>query len=367
MDVNPDHKVHKEIKFSLVFFCLTMMATCWRGDIVQIEQVEYANEKPVGVTFETRMDVENLRVFVGNESQTSVIGVIVSEKDKHHFTPVVPFTPGQTYTIRKMDTVVLASFTIARTANGQKAELLAIHPKLDTVPENLLKMYFEFAQPMQPAGNALDFISVINETDGTKTAPFLRLESELWNKERTLLTLWLDPGRIKTDLIPNREKGLPLTIGKKYSIHIDSSWKSIDGLPLKQRYIKKIHVGPRDDTKPNTDRWRLVLQDEDSVQGLHIDFGEPMDAFLAKETIRIYDLNDAQIKGKFSLSENESILRFVPDTQFQIPEIEIRIESRLEDLAGNNLNRLFDTPISTKVSQNNDSKEVHTIRLRLKL
>ena len=35
---------------------------------------------------------------------------------------------------------------------------------------------------------------------------FLELENELWNPEHTQLTLWLDPGRIKRDLIPNQRK-----------------------------------------------------------------------------------------------------------------------------------------------------------------
>ena len=185
----------KEIKFYLVFFCLTLILACGRGDEVHIEQVDFENERAVGVTFTTEMDVEKVRVFVGEESQTSVIGVIVSVKGKHSFTPVVPFTPGQTYTLRKMDTVVMASFTIPERMPTEAVELLAVYPRLDTVPENLLKMYFKFAQPMQEVGNALDFITVTNETDREETQPFLRLESELWNKERTLLTLWLDPGR----------------------------------------------------------------------------------------------------------------------------------------------------------------------------
>lgn len=311
------------------------------------------------------MDVERIRVFVGEESQTSVIGVIVGSKDKHSFTPLIPFSPGQTYTLRKNNTEVLASFTIPGRAKTKTAELLAIYPKVDTVPENLLKMYFEFAQPMQEVGNALDFIRVTNETDSIETEPFLRLESELWNKDHRVLTLWLDPGRIKTDLIPNRERGLPLTAGKVYTLTVDSSWKSAEGIPLRQEYTKKFYVGFRDDEKPNINQWKLLLRDEDSIKSLHLDFGEPMDAFLAKEAIRIYDLNDTQINGKLELIKSGSTLTFVPDANWRNKEIEMRIESRLEDLAGNNLNRLFDTPISTKKFHEKDKLEIRTLRFKL--
>lgn len=351
MDVNYLHSIPKEIKLCLVFFCLALVLACGRSDLVQVEQVDYDNEKAVGVTFNTEMDVENIRVFVGEESQTSVIGVVVSVKDKHQFTPVIPFTRGQTYTLRKLDTVVLATFAIPERVKGESAALLAIHPKVDTVPENLLKMYFEFDQPMQEVGNALDFITVTNETDGLTTAPFLKLESELWNKERTLLTLWLDPGRIKTDLIPNKERGLPLTAGKKYSIHIDNNWKSSRGMPLKQQYTKTFYVGPRDNLKPNVDEWQLRIRGNGDNKVLHIDFGEPMDAFLAKETMRVQDSKGAEVRGDFQLENNASVLVFVPTKQWSSGNYELLIQSRLEDLAGNNLNRLFDTDLGKTPEQ----------------
>ncbi len=349
----------------MVFFCLTLFVACWRGDRVAIEQIDYENEKAVGVTFSTNMDVEKLRVFIGEESQTSVIGVIVGAEGKHHFAPVIPFTEGQTYTLRKNNTEVLASFTIPKKEKKGTAVLLAIHPNLDTVPENLLKMYLEFAQPMQEVHNALDFISVANETDSMAIEPFLRLESELWNKERTVLTLWLDPGRIKTDLIPNREKGLPLKAGKKYTITIDNAWKSIEGIALKKAYTKKFFVGPRDDKKPDMDKWQIEMEQGESAKGLHVNFGEPMDAFLAKETIRIYDQKNIPVKGQFSLIEKASILRFEPDTEWQPSEIELRVESRLEDLAGNNLERRFDTPMLGGKFSETDTVKIRTLKFKI--
>lgn len=360
MDVKYLQRIPKKIKFYLVFFCLAMVVACGWGDDINIEQVDYENESAVGVTFSTEMDVEEIRIFVGEESQTSVIGVIVSQKDKHSFSPVIPFTPGQTYTLRKKNTEVLALFTIPERERREDAELLAIYPKLDTVPENLLKMYFEFAQPMQEVKNAIDFIVVTNETDNLETQPFLRLESELWNKERTLLTLWLDPGRIKTDLIPNRERGLPLTAGNYYSVSIDSSWKSIEGMPLKQKYIKKFYVGIRDDLKPKLEKWRLPLLQGDSLQSLNIEFGEPMDAFLSLETIQFYDMNNRRVRGRFTLLENQSRLRFVPDSAWRGRKIELRVQSRLEDLAGNNLERRFDNPISDGKFRKADTAKIHS-------
>lgn len=362
MDVKQRHNIRKEIKVGLVFFCLVLIAGCGR-DEVTIEQLDYESEQVVGVTFTTAMNVEQLRVFVGEESQTSVIGVIVSQNGQHSFSPVIPFTPGQTYTLRKNNTEVLASFTIPELEGSEEVALLAIYPQLDTVPENLLKMYFEFEAPMQEVGNALDFIRVTNETDGIEIAPFLRLESELWNQDRTLLTLWLDPGRIKTDLIPNREKGLPLRAGKTYTVAIDSSWKSSRGARLKKGYTQRYYVNERDDQKPKLDQWR-IKQNTDALQSLEIDFGEPMDAFLALETIRFYDKNKQRIDGRMNLLSNQSRLHFAPDSLWTGTEIEIRVASRLEDLAGNNLSRPFDRPVLEGESAA-DSPKVLSMKYKL--
>ncbi len=357
--------IFQKIKYSLVFFCVLLGIACEREGKVHIDQIDYEREKAVGVTFRTEMDVEQLRIFIGEESQQSVIGVIVSEDTQHHFTPVIPFTPGEAYTVRMADTLVMASFRIPERAVVPPNEILAIYPKVDTVPENLLKMYIAFKEPMQEVGNALDFIQVINVTDSTEVQPFLRLESELWNSNHTVLTVWLDPGRIKTDLIPNREKGLPLTAGKRYRMTIDSTWRSREGEPLQQRYTKHFDIGPRDDRKPDMRDWQLRIQKEDSTKSLYFDFKEPMDAYLALETIQLLDMDDRPINGHFKRTDRESVVRFVPDEEWQSPEIKIRVQSRLEDLAGNNLNRLFDTRIAETKKQKQDTGAIRTMRVRI--
>ncbi|GAB5473558.1 MAG: hypothetical protein Mars2KO_16570 [Maribacter sp.] len=366
MDVGFTNPIPKKIKYGLVFFCGLLCIGCGREGVVTIKQVDYEHAKAVGVTFDTTMDVEQLRVFVGAESQTSVIGVIVSEGHRHRFTPVVPFTSGQTYTLRQQDTVVLASFSIPEVQGIPPAEVLAIYPQVDTVPENLLKVYLKFNRPMQRLENALDHITVTDATDGTVVQPFLRLESELWNAEGTLLTLWLDPGRIKTDLIPNRELGLPLESGKRYRLEIDSGWKSQDGMALQQRYSKTWVVGQRDDQRPALRNWTLEWKEATGKAPLTIDFGEPMDAFLGVETLQFFD-DVGRINGKLEfVGQQQQQLRFTPEREWQGPEIKIQVENRLEDLSGNNLARLFDRPIAEGAEAEPDTSKSQTLRIRRK-
>ena len=61
-----------------------------------------------------------------------------------------------------------------------------------------------FSQPMQEGVSAEHICLVKGEKDTLKNV-FLDLQPELWNHDRTMLTLWLDPGRIKRDLQPNRQ------------------------------------------------------------------------------------------------------------------------------------------------------------------
>ena len=72
-----------------------------------------------------------------------------------------------------------------------------------------------------------------------------------------------------------------------------------------------------------------------------------MDAILLKETISVYH-KDKRIDGDFSLSDNETLIHFKPKSHWQPGQYQIIVSSILEDLAGNNLNRLFDNDLDTE-------------------
>ena len=52
-------------------------------------------------------------------------------------------------------------------------------------------------------GRSTRYVVLVKEGVDTLKGTFLDLQPELWNDDATELTLWLDPGRIKLDLIPN--------------------------------------------------------------------------------------------------------------------------------------------------------------------
>ncbi|WP_339704667.1 Ig-like domain-containing protein [uncultured Kriegella sp.] len=355
----------KKIKLYLVFFCLnSLLISCEGNRTTTAVQVHYENGKAVSVEFTYDKDIDNLGLFLKKELKIPVLGSLVNVgSNKYSFIPVIPFTDGQTYSLRAGKRTI-GSFTVSDNLNKTVPEILDIYPNTDTVPENLLKMYFRFSQPMQEVGHVLDFIKVVDETEGAVKEIFLEMESELWNKRHDLLTLWLDPGRIKTDLIPNRERGMPILKGHHYTIHIDSNWRSAEGLPLKHPYKKTLIVTQRDTKKPAIKNWTIDLPNADSRQPLSLLFSEPMDAVLSSEAIVIYDGSGNRLPGDLEVVKGEKKILFTPKNNWKTESYKIIVEAILEDLAGNNLNRLFDENISVK-SKNNISLNAHALDFKI--
>ena len=304
--------------------------------------VTYEEGSPVAVQLSTGLDPETLSIHVTGNTETRVLGSMGPGASGYVFRPLIPFTAGQSYEIRYKEKL-LSTFKVAAGQAGSSPELLAVYPSKDTVPENLLKVYLQFSQPMQEVGDAVQFIEVTDKTTGEEVDIFLRLESELWNKEHDRLTLWLEPGRIKTDLIPNREKGLPLTKGHEYEISISGSWMSARGMPLRSQVRKGLYVTDRDSRKPDINTWKILVPRAGSKEPLRLQFGEAIDAILAQETLAVTSPDGDVLGGHFVLSEQEEEIYFTPVNYWKKGVYVLNVDVKLEDLAGNNLSRLFDS------------------------
>lgn len=348
MDVKIIDTIYKKIKLYLVFFCIPCFFGCAESAEIESVSVNYVDGKAAHISFTSNSNTEEYSIYVQGTTETPVIGEFSELNGKNIFTPVIPFSKGQSYELKKNGKFITGFFIDEK--KSKAPELLVVYPTRDTVPENLLKMYFVFSKPMQELGNTLDFIKVHNVTDDRPESIFLPLETELWNKEHTQLTLWLDPGRIKRDLIPNKEKGLPIEAGKEYLVQVGTDFKDADGISLATGYSKKIYVAARDAKKPTVEGWELSIPKEGTNEALRIDFKEPLDAILAKESIAIYttSTNDL-VQGNFKLMPYEQQLAFYPDAHWVKGDYYIEAASRLEDLAGNNLNHLFDKDITNTV------------------
>lgn len=331
----------------MVFFCFAFLLNCNSNNNTKIKvTVAYKEHKAVAVHFNGIDDT--YAVYLNEHSKTAVLGNFSFEKEMVNFTPLVPFTPGETYHLYK-DTLLVSSFHIKQNSSA-RPELITIYPTRDTVPENLLKMYFVFSEPMQEVGDPLDYITIQNTGDQKEESIFLHLEAELWNKEHTQLTLWLDPGRIKTDLIPNKEKGLPIIKGNTYDIQIDSNWRAANGQTLKETYRKHLYVSSRDTHSPLVSEWEIEIPKANTLDALTIDFKESLDAILVAETIHFFNADSTGVYGEIDLQLNEKGILFYPENPWVKGKFTIQVASKLEDLSGNNLNHLFDRNLQTSDS-----------------
>jgi hypothetical protein len=206
-------------------------------------------------------------------------------------------------------------------------------------------------------GQSLKNIVLIKDRHDTIPSVFLDLEPELWNKERTMLTLWLDPGRIKRGLQPNEKLGSPLQQGASYQIVIKQDWRDAEGISLASAYRKDFVVGLRDSLSPDPGFWTIHAPKSGSRQSLKIDLHEPLDYVLLKNAIRIVDNTGNVINGITETEAEETILNFIPSAIWNTGGYTVEIESRLEDLAGNNLNRLFDKDLTKQ--NTGEQKEVY--------
>lgn len=303
----------------------------------------YENNQAVSLMFTGTKEANRYAIRLKGKSH-NVLGDFQKEGNDIQFTPVIAFTRGESYEIL-LDEKVIQEFLVPEDMEAERPRLLSFYPKLDTVPENLLKMYLVFSKPMQQSQSTLDFIKVFNTTTSEEVQIFLPLENELWNADRTELTLWLDPGRIKKDLIPNKEQGIPIKQGNNYEVVVENTLTDQEGIELGKPYVKRFSVAGRDIQKPNVKQWELTIPSVKSKEALGITFNDFLDAQLIEETISVINANRQQLKGSFLISKKGNNVLFVPEEAWKKGSYTLQIESRLEDLGGNNLNRLFDTDL----------------------
>lgn len=286
--------------------------------------------------------IKDLQVFL-QTSKTPMLGEYATAKEGIRFSPLIPLSPGKQYEVFfKKKQIGRLSVPLPDTADAPR--VVALYPSNDTLPGNLLKIYLLFSSPMRE-GEALRHIYLLDERTDTIPDVFLDLQPELWNEERTALTVWLDPGRIKRGLIPNQRLGNPLKAGARYTVVVNDSWKNGSGLPLKQVFTKSFFVAGRDDASPQPGQWQMRLPSAGTLQPLQIEFNEPLDLFLVQETLQVVN-KQGTIQGRITLTNKETGCSFQPAHPWQAGRYRLQVAAYLEDLAGNNLNKLFDRDVT---------------------
>lgn len=309
------------------------------------------NDKPTWIV-EVKLDhgqtivADRLNIYLATEWQTKHRNgqTIAGQKSKRDddllvFQPILPFSEGLTYvaTYPGLNTV---TFTIPKQAYTPTT-IVGIYPNCDTIPENILKMYLHFSAKMS-VGKSYANLCITNEAGDTIPQPFLHLDPELWNETGRRLTLWYDPGRVKRDLIPNQLMGAPLKKGHTYTLHINPKWIDAAGHPLDRPFQQSFYVGEADRSQPRPSEWEINPPLVQSMQPLVLRWEAPLDEALLHRSLSVWTPKGQVISGNIELGPSQMSWSFFPHSSWKKGTYKIRINSKLEDLAGNNLNRPFD-------------------------
>lgn len=274
------------------------------------------------------------------------------------FRPRYPLVPGLPYRARfdgrvwqrrfaprARDAEILElPFSLPRVTRDEATCVTAVHPTAGVLPANQLKFYIVFSSPMS-AGEADQRVRLLDEAGNEVPRAFLRLEQELWNDERTRLTMILDPGRIKRGLRSNVEDGPPLLPGRTYRLAIDQGWPDGDGNPLCSPFEKTFRAAPPDRDIPDPGSWRVTAPRGGTTEALRLALSEPLDYALMTERIIVLDHRENVVDGRIAIADDGTEWSFVPTAPWHPGPHTIQVSAELEDLAGNDLRHLFDADL----------------------
>ena len=283
-----------------------------------------------------------LTVRVGDDSSAlPLLGSYTITGDTLRFRPRFPPSPGVNYVARSGATT--AAWRFDAPTGAPSTVVTAIYPTAGVVPMNLLRMYVEFSAPMS-SGHAYDFVKLYAEGDSLVEEPFFTAGGmvELWDPDHTRLTILFDPGRIKRDLRPHEEMGLPLLTSRRYRLVVDSAWRDAAGRPLVRSFTKQFRVSPQDRALIRTATWRITPPRAGTTDSLVVTFPEPLDRALLARLVSVHDSAGVRIDGVTVVSERETRWLFAPSRPWGRGPFALHVDTELEDLAGNNLKRLFD-------------------------
>jgi hypothetical protein len=95
-----------------------------------------------------------------------------------------------------------------------------------------------------------------------------------------------------------------------------------------------------------------------------LDFPEPLDYALLQHTLEVKGPGGG-VAGSIAVERDETQWRFTPQRAWQAGDYNIVVQTSLEDLAGNQIGRLFDVDVFAPVTSQIRRKAV-SLRFRVK-
>lgn len=291
-----------------------------------------------------------LAVFTGPGAPAAevpaVAGVHSLDEDGLQLHPLFPFVPGLRYTAR-LDLghgpPLLHSFEATSVA-GTAPRVVAIFPSGDVLPENTLRLYVHFSQPMETR-EVQRHIRLVGDAGVAVPLAFVEIENGLWDARQTRLTLLFHPGRIKRGVAPGERLGPPLRAGGAYRLVVDGALRDSAGRALGHAFEHRFRVAPADRESPKPEALRL-RPPAAATAPLLVELPEPLDEALLHRWLWVEDAAGRDVPGALAIDDGEQRWAFVPRAAWSPGSYALVLHPALEDRAGNRFDRLFDREAS---------------------
>jgi hypothetical protein len=298
------------------------------------------------------------KVSVGAD-QAPMVGQYSINEGRIRFTPMFPLDHGRqyqvTFTAPGVPSITSAVGLPAKDTTP-KTTVAQVFPTAEVVPENQLRMYIHFSAPMGSRGG-LDFVHLLDDAGREVKDPFLPLDAEFWNSDRTRYTVFFDPGRQKRGIAPIADMGRSLTAGRSYTLVIDAQWRDGDGLPLTQQYRRTFKVGPPDEKPLEPASWKIDAPLAGTGAPLSVTFPEPLDHGLLLRALGVLAPGGKHLEGVVVVGSNELTWSFTPEEPWKAGQHNLVAFAMLEDLAGNRIGRAFEVDQFDRTDKSNEPEK----------
>jgi hypothetical protein len=298
-----------------------------------------------------------------------VIGSYTVQRDTVIFKPQFGFDPGRRY--RAMfeparlpgagapsdPAPLTAMFGLAAENLVPSTIVASIFPSIDVVPENQLRLYIHFSASMGLKGG-IGYVRLLDEAGDEVRDPFLPLDAEFWNRDRTRFTVFFDPGRQKRGILPNEEMGRSLVDGRSYTLVVSRDWLDAYGMPLQAEYRRQFRVGPPDERPLDQKTWRIEAPRSGARDRLAVTFPEPLDHGLLQRALSVIDARGRRIDGDISIEAHETRWVFVPRDRWRRGDYSLAALTILEDMAGNRIGRAFEVDEFSRADESAEQENV---------
>lgn len=276
------------------------------------------------------------RVYAGSGDVPPLLGQYAVSAGSLTFRPKYPVSPGMRLRAVFLPAGLERTFDIPKREMKATTRVVQVYPTTSEIPENQLKLYIEFSAPMSRA-EAWRHLRLLKADGNAVELPFLEIDQEMWDAESRRLTVLFDPGRIKRGVKPLEDIGPAIESGHRYTLVIDAAWRDAEGAPLTGDYKREIRVVDADRGAVDPASWHVSALKAGTSDPLVVRFREPLDWALAQRLIWVDGM-----QGQIELGPQEREWRFTPSVAWGSGPYLLRVDTSLEDLAGNRVGRTFD-------------------------